>query len=520
MKLVSLKVQITFFVIMLVAGLVGAFSWTIARIQQGVLLDELTEVVILQGRNLALNYSKPLLHTDPEFELHPHISGMLQNNTDIKSIFVVDNKGTIKGHSDLRMIDREYVPAVDLKKTKYLLRLFDGEELRENSELLEARIPVTDLNEIIGYVYLTYSKRRMQQALGEIYKRIFRIGLIALAAGSIVSLLLAFHITKPVSILTDGAELIGRGELDTRINVKSVKEIQALADTFNQMAERLAKDRSAMLEKERMDKELEIAKSIQETLLPSNIPKMRNFELEAYYNPAAQVGGDYFDLIPVDKDRLMLVVGDVAGKGVPGLVIMAMARVMVRDLALRGESPARLLRYLNMHLKEDIKKNLFLTMFCGILDVKNRTFDYASAAHMPLFYYKHEEGVVYMLGTQAKPLGFFSDEVFSAGLEENRLIMNPGDLLLQYTDGLTEMRNKAGDEFGLEKIVSVVGAAAHEGARSLLYKVIDELGKFRGEVPQSDDLTLLAVSLTHDKALGYAGKDTESADTIIIGERE
>jgi len=518
MKLLSLKVQITLSVILLIAGVVSSFSWTAARIQKNVIHEEMTEIVILQGRNLALSYAKPLLHTDPEFELHPHISRVLEKNIDITGIIVVDREGMIKGHSDLRMIDKKYIPSSTLVRIEDVTLLSAVEELRGDDDVLEVKIPVNELNESIGFVYLTYSKRRMQQALADLYYRIIKIGLIALVAGSFISLLLAFHITKPVRKLTDGAELIGKGKLRTRIEVKSGKEIQALADTFNQMAERLESDRAVMIEKERMDKELEIAKEIQETLLPSNIPDTDDFEMEAFYNPAAQVGGDYYDIIPIDKNRLMLVVGDVAGKGVPGLVIMAMVRVMVRDLAKRGESPADLLRYLNIHLKKDIKENLFLTIFCGILDTKTKIFDYASAAHMPLIHYSHEEEKVYSLRTRAKPLGFFPDEIFSQGLEESRLVLKPGDLILQYTDGLNEMHNSSGDEFGIEPIGPIVKEAAPGGARHLLNVILDNLDRFRGEVPQSDDLTLLAVNMVGSGAEKNDSKKKEYSGTIA-GER-
>ncbi len=501
MKILSLKIQITLSVILLVAGIVGAFSLTVARIQKNIVLEEMTEIVILQGRNLALNYSKPLLHSDPEFELHPHISRVLEKNADIIQIIVVDNAGIIKGHSDLRMIDGRYAHSPGLERTKGSSRLDGIEELRENDDILEAKIPIIDQDESIGHVYLTYSKKRMRQAVAAIYSRVLKIGLSALVAGSVISLLLALHITRPVSILTEGAELIGQGNLDTRITVKSGREIQALADTFNQMAVRLKSDRIAMLEKERMDKELEIAKSIQETLLPSDMPVMKGYQLETYYNPAQEVGGDYFDVIPIGGNRIMFIVGDVAGKGVPGLVIMAMARVMVRDLAKRGENPARLLRYLNIHLGQDIKNNIFLTLFCGILDTEKRTFDYASAAHMPILFYRHKEQTVYSLGTKAKPLGIFDDDVFSVGLEENRLVLEPGDLILQYTDGLTEMRNLSGDEYGFDRITSIVKGSARKGARDLLPEILSDLGEFRAEAAQSDDLTLLALSLTGNRII-------------------
>ncbi len=495
MKAINLKIQITFFVILLIAGLVVAFSLTAARIQRAVLMSEIRQKVVLQGRNLALSFAKPLLHADPEFELHPQISSVIGESREIVSIVVVDDQYRIKGHADLRMIDEIY------EKSPLPMPVDDGQLLREGEtlcmkeDLLQAMIPIIEQGERIGYVYLEYSLAKMKEALSTVYGRILRIGLVAIGAGAIMALILAFHITRPVSRLIAGAELIGQGRFDTRIEVRSVSEINALAGTFNRMASSLDESRKVLREKERMDKELEIARSIQQTLLPGDIPVLRNFAIAAYYNSAERVGGDYFDIIRVDDDRLMLVVGDVSGKGVPGMVVMAMARLMVRDLANRGEHPARLLRHLNSLLRKDIRGNLFLTMICGILDQKMNTFEFASAAHMPLIHYSGRDGKVTTFGTKAKPLGFFDDEVFGSGLEESMIRIQPGDLILQYTDGLNEMRNNEGGEFGIEnagEAVSQMGALGAEGFVAGLRKKLDE---FRGAEPQSDDLTLLAFSM-------------------------
>jgi len=495
MKVLNLKVQITFFVILLVAGLVSAFSWTIARMQQRILYDEITQKVVLQGRNLALSYAKPLLHNDPEFELHPHISKVLDNNPDVVSIAVVDGKGLIKGHRDLRLIDTEYESCRGFDDADYTGVLEEKESLWEDDAILKARIPITDQSDVIGYVFLEYSKGKMKQALNETNGRIIRIGLIALAVGSVLSLLLAYHITRPVNELSRGAELIGRGNLDTRIKVRSVREIQTLADTFNDMASSLEAGREVLREKERMDKELEIAKSIQDTLLPSDIPKLKNMEIEAYYNPARTVGGDYFDLIQLNERRLMLVMGDVAGKGVPGLLIMAMARIMVRDLAARGEGPADLLMHLNRLLKKDMKDNFFITMFCSVFDTASGKLSFASAAHMPLYFYRHATRTVHVFKTGAKPLGIFNGDIFSKGLEEKSLTMESGDLIFQYTDGVSEMRNESNEEFGFERIGEVFAREANRGAAWLLKALMRKADEFRGGAQQSDDLSMLAMSL-------------------------
>lgn len=516
MRALSLKIQITFLVILLVAGLVAAFSWTVATSEKRMIISEVAHRVILQGRNLALSSAKPLLHEDPEFELHPLVSRVLKSERDIVSIVVVDRAGSIKGHGDLTRIDEKYVPAPGLKPVEGYVLMQGGEKLKENEKILEAVIPVTDQVELIGFVYLQYSKERLHETFEGINNRILRIGLFALITGALISLLLAVHIARPVNLLTKGAEAIGQGNLDTRISIRSVKEIQVLAHTFNKMAHSLKESRRVMLDKERMEKELEIAHDIQETLLPANLPHMLNFEIDAYYHPASQVGGDYFDIIPIDDRYIMIVVGDVAGKGVPGMVVMAMVRVLVRGLALRGERPVKLLRHLNMLLKKDMKKNMFVTLFCGLLDKQEGILDFASAAHMPLLLYHSSEQMVRRVETSAKPLGLFPDNIFTKNLEEHRIKLQPGDLFMQFTDGLNEMRNPSSEEFGMDRIMQVVYDAAAGGARHLLAEVKRRLDDFRSGAEQGDDLTLLAVSALPSGMKRVPEERMESLDRVVF----
>ncbi len=494
-RTLSLKLQVTLMAIIFVASLVTAFSWNIARTESKIIRGELIEKIVLLGRNLALSYSKPLLHTDPEFELHPHISSVLKNRTAIESITVLNLSGIVKGHKDLRLIDTGYIQLGGLKVPAEAPDLREGESFRENKSIFEFITTITDKGEAIGSVHVSYSKDELSKALSGIIYRAIRIGVVALVVGAIASLLFGIHITRPVRKLVDGVQKIGEGHLDTRIEIRAVQEIQTLADTFNSMAENLEKNRAAIREKERMDRELEIAREIQKTLLPERIPEVSGFQIDAYYDPASQVGGDYFDIIETSEGKYLFVVGDVAGKGVPGLVVMAMVRIMVRDLASRGESPARLLRHLNMLLRKDIKNNLFVTLFCGHLDTGQGTFEFASAAHMPLCFYRESESKVFEFKTSAKPLGLFDDDIFSQGLEEQSLTLEPGDLIFQYTDGLNETHDSSGEEFGIDRVREAVGRFASAGAKGVLSGIRTSLDVFRGETPMGDDLTLLAVSL-------------------------
>ncbi len=259
------------------------------------------------------------------------------------------------------------------------------------------------------------------------------------------------------------------------------------------VAQRLEENRRALVEHERIARELEIAHEIQATLLPACLPHFPNIEMDAYYNAATEVGGDYFDLVPIDEDRLMIVVGDVAGKGVPGLVIMAMVRILVRALARNPEKPAELMRQLNLLLRKDMKRNMFVTLFWGVLNTRDGSLDFANAGHMPLIVYRGSRRVVDAFRSTAKPLGAFSDDIFCRGLKDHRITIEPGDCLVQFTDGLNEMRNAAGEEYGVERLKDALAAAAGGGALYIVNELRRDLDAFRSGAPQSDDLTIVVV---------------------------
>jgi serine phosphatase RsbU (regulator of sigma subunit) len=513
MKALGLKVQITVLVILLLTGIVAAFSWMVATNERQMLIVEVKKRVQLSARNVSMSVSRVLIGESAESELRALITGLKKADPSISSIIVVDDEGVIKGRQDNQQPASGKVETWDSGGDDRPDAV-ESEKLREWENSFEAVVPVMHRDERIGTVFVRYSKDEITLAVDSINTRLMRLGLIAIFVGAFVSLALASHIVSPVSALTRSVEAFGRGKLDSRIEVHSIREIQTLANAFNEMARRIRSDRKGLIEKKRMEKELEIAHEIQGTLLPSSLPHLVNYEMDVYYHPASQVGGDYFDLIPLDDKHLFIVVGDVAGKGVPGLVIMAMVRVIVRALAFQRERPADLLRHLNILLKKDMRKNIFVTLFCGLLDAERGVLDFASAAHMPLLVYHGRDRTVQMLNTKTKPLGLFSDGEFSKNLEEKRVRLQPGDLFMQYTDGLNEMKNMAADEFGIERVMQLAVDEAAGGARHFIGQVKRHLSVFRGDEPQSDDLTLLAVNALPEGMERAPVEKMELLDTV------
>jgi serine phosphatase RsbU (regulator of sigma subunit) len=515
MKAVGLKVQITVLVILLLTGIVAAFSWMVATNERQMLLVEVKRRVRLSARNVSMSVSRILVVRSADSELRILITGLKKADPSISSIIVVDAEGNIMGRQDNIQDDGDFEGAGNFGSAG-VPHILESEKLHEEEGWFEAVVPVIHRDERIGTVYVRYSKDEVALAVDKINSQLMRFGLIAIVIGAFVSLMLAGHIVSPVSALTRSVEAFGRGRLDGDIEVHSTREIQTLANTFNEMARRIRSDRKGLVEKKRMEKELEIAHEIQGTLLPSSLPHLVDYEMDVYYHPASHVGGDYFDLIPLGDNHLFIVVGDVAGKGVPGLVIMAMVRVIVRALALQRERPADLLRHLNMLLKKDMKRNIFVTLFCGLLDAERGILDFASAAHMPLLVYHGKDRTVQMLGTKTKPLGIFPDAEFSRDLEEKSVRLAPGDLFMQYTDGLNEMKNSSAEEFGIERMMQIAVDDAAGGARHFIKKIKRYLSEFKGDEPQSDDLTILAVSALPEGMERAPVEKMELLDTIVF----
>ena len=510
MKAIGLKVQITVLVILLLTGIVTAFSWVVATNERRTLITEAEKRVKLSARNVSMNVSRALVAGNTEAEFRAMITGLKKADPSISSISVAGTEGIVSDQ-------RREMGGYGGDGGAVINPLTTGhEELRELEDWFEAAVPVMHGEERIGTVYVRYSKDEITLAVDGINTRLMRLGLIAICIGALFSLMLAGYIVGPVSALTRSVEAFGRGRLDSRIEVRSIRELQTLANAFNDMAGRIKRDRKGLIEKKRIEKELEIAHEIQGTLLPSSLPHLVNYEMDVYYHPASQVGGDYFDLIRLDDKHLFIVVGDVAGKGVPGLVIMAMVRVIVRALAFQRERPGDLLRHLNILLKKDMKKNIFVTLFCGLLDSERGVLDFASAAHMPLLVYHGRDRTVQMLGTKTKPLGLFSDREFAKDLEEKSVELLPGDLFMQYTDGLSEMKNAAAEEFGIERVMQLAVDEAVGGARHFISLLKKHLTAFRGDEPQSDDLTLLAINALPEGMERAPVEKMELLDTVVF----
>jgi sigma-B regulation protein RsbU (phosphoserine phosphatase) len=239
------------------------------------------------------------------------------------------------------------------------------------------------------------------------------------------------------------------------------------------------------LEKERIERELELAAAIQRQLLPRDLPKVAGLEIAARNRPTRQVGGDYFDLFPLSEGRLAFVVADVSGKGVPAALLVSTVHAAFHLQIDDAKTIADLIGRIDRHLQRYAATRKFLTAFFGLLEPDSGRLKYVSAGHNPALL-RRASGEIAQLKATGVPMGMFPNSVW----KEETLELSRGDLLCVYTDGISEALDAADEEFGLERLARLL-EAPHVDA--ICRSVFDEVEAFAAEVPQYDDQTLLLI---------------------------
>src|SRR5215216_2466644 len=241
-------------------------------------------------------------------------------------------------------------------------------------------------------------------------------------------------------------------------------------------------------ERERIEQELRVARSIQQASLPKEVPSLEGWQITPYYQPAREVGGDFYDFFELEDGRVGVVVGDATGKGVPAALVVTATYSMLRAVAqaLGSFSPGEILAQVNETLLARIPLNMFVTCFYAILEPKSGHLVYANAGHdLP---YLHRSGDAEELRARGMPLGLMPKMSY----EEKETILHSGEAALLYSDGLVEAHDPAGDMFGFPRLRALI--AEHGEKRSLGELLLEELYSFTGERwEQEDDITLLTL---------------------------
>jgi sigma-B regulation protein RsbU (phosphoserine phosphatase) len=362
--------------------------------------------------------------------------------------------------------------------------------------------------------------QRLFAALGDLAEGVGYMLLVIAILFAIVVLLalivgwkLIRSITSAVAQLYEGTQHVNRGDFSHRIKVQSTDQLATLANSFNSMTTSIEKLVQEQKEKQRLEGELAIAQEVQAQLYPKSITQLESLEVHGFCRPARTVSGDYYDFLGLNSDKLMLAVGDISGKGISAALMMATIHSAVRaysieDVAVLREpveiavaggtglmlasearerevSAAALLTLLNHQLYESTPAAKYATLFLGIYDGATRRLTYANGGHLPPILIS-EDGSSRLLDCGGTVVGLFDNLSFP----EETVQLRPGDLLVAYSDGVTEPENDYG-EFGEERLIQLVRANRHLPLERITEIVTTAVEDWIGDNEQPDDVTLV-----------------------------
>ncbi len=299
-------------------------------------------------------------------------------------------------------------------------------------------------------------------------------------------------ISVPVKIknIPVGVINISEPQDGVRYTPSMIKMLQTVANQVGSAFES-NKGYRRRIEHEKLQKELEILQMLQNALLISNFKDYQHLSIFAKMKAAKIVGGDFYDLFELGPNRLGFVVGDVSGKGLPASLFMAISRSVIKAYSYYIDDPAELLNYANKIVVEDSRVGMFVTMFYGVVDTETGIVSYSNAGHNLQYLYRPRTDEFIPLNSPGIPLGIEKDEKFST----SNVQMQPGDYLFTFTDGILEAVNAQGEEFGMDRIRKVVREYASTNAQTFVNSIVRAVDEWAGEVPQWDDMTVLAFKL-------------------------
>lgn len=310
-----------------------------------------------------------------------------------------------------------------------------------------------------------------------------------------VIILIAGSITRPLRALSKASEIIATGNLDVELPViKTRDEVRKLADSFSYMKTSLNKYIKELTEttaaRQRIESELQIARDIQMGILPKVFPPFPNrteFDIYAVLEPAKEVGGDLYDFFFLDNDNLCIAVGDVSGKGVPASLFMAITMTLIKAKATKNLPIGEVLSMVNNNLSQDNPSLMFVTLFFSILNISTGEFEYCNGGHNPPYLIRSNGEVKPLEPTNGIALGVMEDFSY----QSKKIVLEKGDTVFLYTDGVTEAMNEKDELFSEERLEQEIARLKEKSLKEMSSGMMEEIKNFCQDAPQADDITMM-----------------------------
>jgi sigma-B regulation protein RsbU (phosphoserine phosphatase) len=340
----------------------------------------------------------------------------------------------------------------------------------------------------------------------------------------LMGLTLARSITSAIHELFMGTERVQQGDFGHRIDVGTQDQLGELAQSFNQMTGSIEGLLQTAAEKKRMDEELRIARQIQMALLPRGPLDVPGLAITALCVPAREVGGDYYDLFPLPDDRLGVLIADVAGKGTSAALYMAELKGLMLGLTQMQMSPRDMLIEVNRIITDNLDSRSFITMSYGVIDRRTATMTYCRAGHTPLIFLPGPSSARAGTSQTLTPSGMVvglripgAAEKFADLLEEETIDLRVGDVIVFYTDGISEAMNPGSDLFGEPRLNRIIEEHGHLSSGELRERILREIEAFVGGADQHDDMTMVLLKV--EQSFSVAAVHDAGASAVIGPDR-
>lgn len=487
----------------LLAGTIGAYYFTASRTFRHELRERLmgtagTTATLIDGREHASLKSEQ----DPAYvRIQTLLKRIKAANPELRYLYTMrlDDSGTWRfvvdatpsGDPDHSALNEAYTPddpEADVAMRAGLTASAADETFHTDKygTWLSGYAPIKDINgKVYGMVGVDVSANRVLHEEG----KLVTIALFIMGAGFVLALassvLLARLLTRPVNQLVAGTQRVAEGDLSVRVPQERSDEFGDLARSFNDMIGAIAAHREELKETERMSQELATARKIQQAMLPASAPFDKSLNIDFYLETSTEVGGDYFDFLPLGDSKLAFVIGDVTGHGVPAALLMAVIKSCLHTQVLTNHKVSEVMTIANSILHQSSFERRFMTFFYSILDTETGRLTYANAGHLYPYLYRQATGELYTLEMASYPLGVRPMLV----VHEKEVILEQGDVLFFYSDGIIEAKNEAGEEFGFERLEGLIREHGHRSAETVKAKILESWQGFVSDGVAADRTT-------------------------------
>lgn len=521
----SIKTKLVAVITLLIVGLFSVAAFLLIREKQ----KELTYDIYFQARSFGELTSNNIVD---DYKLYLAEGGFIyfnrkltedfQRTQDIDWIQVFEYNGTLLYDSKeeeeaqyegpVRMISDERIqtqiqannPSVLTRSGRivYLKKAEDGSisyvdeneqpiaELGELERLYYLVYPVSDQYAVIYYV----NYDNMDAVLRTDTIRIVFLAVVGMIIGLLLAIFFSNRITKPIKKLTEGSGIIAKGDFQYRVKITTHDELEILGNAFNKMAGDLDKSTKALVYKERVAKELEVAQKIQEGNIPKEIPVMEGLDISAGIVPAEEIGGDVYDFLPKDDNNTLFYIGDVTGHGVPSGILGSIANAMFFSYANEPDLK-KLIVDVNKVLKAKSPANMFLTLALLNWNKMDKKLSYVNAGHEQIIHFNGKTHAVNLLKGGGIALGMFPD--ISKMVEEQIIPLEIGDSIVLYSDGIPEAWRTETENYGMDRFKSTVQQFGNlESATAIRNSILQNVKDFTGDYKQMDDITIIVIKRT------------------------